>query len=434
MGSDHVCLVHHRTLNCRIQAVLCKDPPKELAFVSFHWHGILEKFVGYRRLRGRVPLRCQLGTACYSDYWQRVTQSLRPLQFTVDDDALVESSPPPPAPQHTPTQCSHGGHWLVTQRRSLPQGSLWAGALDGQRGFHSSTLSWLPSRPCFPCPPLLVLPGITFHVNCCYLVTKSRLTLWARGLCGPPGSSVRGISQASRPEWVTTSFSRGSSWPGGGTHAASLAGAFFTTEPPGKAAPCNALHPRCSQPLPLEEPDIKVFLTKSPKVDSAGAGSQGKAVNSQPVPSISSVCGSGSVPSGMLRQEDKMAAAASDSVLAPEDLKPAVLGGGRSGGAAGEGIFPQALLRKQGEPVSQKALCLVGQGWSHDQHLPQRTLGRRVLGLLASGVGGGPGCWEPEYRATLFPVSAASSPSEIFCGGETSICQCKAGKHNQMCL
>lgn len=167
---------------------------------------------------------------------------------------------------------------------------------------------------------------------------------------------------------------------------------------------------------------------------SAGAGSLGKAVNSQPVPFFSRVCGSGSVPSGMLRQEDKMAAAASDSALAPEDLKPAVLGGGRCGGAAGEGIFPQALLWKQGEPVSQKALCLVGQGWSHDQHWPQRRLGRRVLGLLASGVGGGSGCWEPAYRATVLPVSAASSPSKIFCSGETSICQCKAGIHNQMCL
>ena len=31
--------------------------------------------------------------------------------------------------------------------------------------------------------------------------------------CSPPGSSVRGISQARILEWVASSFSRGSSWP-----------------------------------------------------------------------------------------------------------------------------------------------------------------------------------------------------------------------------
>ncbi|CAI9154862.1 unnamed protein product [Rangifer tarandus platyrhynchus] len=82
-------------------------------------------------------------------------------------------------------------------------------------------------------------------------------------------------------------------------------------------------------PLLLEEPDIKVFLTKSPEVGSAGAGSLGKAVSNQTVPSFSSLCSSGFVPSGMFHEEDKMATAASDSVLAPEDLKPEVLGWGQ---------------------------------------------------------------------------------------------------------
>ena len=35
--------------------------------------------------------------------------------------------------------------------------------------------------------------------------------------CSPPGSSVHGISQARILEWIATSFSRGSSWPGDGT-------------------------------------------------------------------------------------------------------------------------------------------------------------------------------------------------------------------------
>ena len=53
----------------------------------------------------------------------------------------------------------------------------------------------------------------------------------------PPGSSVHGISQAGIPEWVAIFFSRGSSRPRDRTESPaspSLAGRFFTTEPPGK--------------------------------------------------------------------------------------------------------------------------------------------------------------------------------------------------------
>ena len=49
----------------------------------------------------------------------------------------------------------------------------------------------------------------------------------------PPGSSVHGISQERILEWVTTSFSRGSSWSRGWTQVSCISG-FFTTEPPGK--------------------------------------------------------------------------------------------------------------------------------------------------------------------------------------------------------
>ena len=50
----------------------------------------------------------------------------------------------------------------------------------------------------------------------------------------PPGSFVHGISQARLLEWVTISFSRGSSHPRDQTQVPWLAGRFFTTEPPGK--------------------------------------------------------------------------------------------------------------------------------------------------------------------------------------------------------
>ena len=111
-----------------------------------------------------------------------MTQNLRPFQFTVEDDVPLESSSPSPCIS-AHTRYSHVGHWLITQSRSLPRGCLWTGALDGQRGYPLiNTLNRLPSLPCFTCLLLLVLPGITFHVNCCYLVTKSCLTLRAHGL------------------------------------------------------------------------------------------------------------------------------------------------------------------------------------------------------------------------------------------------------------
>ena len=48
--------------------------------------------------------------------------------------------------------------------------------------------------------------------------------------CSPPGSSVHGISQIRILEWVAISFSRGSFE----ATSATLAGRFFTAQPPGK--------------------------------------------------------------------------------------------------------------------------------------------------------------------------------------------------------
>ena len=46
----------------------------------------------------------------------------------------------------------------------------------------------------------------------CVLVTQSCPTLCDPMDCSPPGSSVHGIFQAGRLEWVALPFSRGSSW------------------------------------------------------------------------------------------------------------------------------------------------------------------------------------------------------------------------------
>ena len=64
----------------------------------------------------------------------------------------------------------------------------------------------------------------------------------------PPGSSVHGISQARKLEWVAISFSRGSSQPKGQTHISCIAGRFFATDPPGKPN-CQWTTISPSQPL-----------------------------------------------------------------------------------------------------------------------------------------------------------------------------------------
>ena len=61
-------------------------------------------------------------------------------------------------------------------------------------------------------------------------------------ICNLLGSSVNGISQARILDWVTISFSRGSSQPMDWTHLSCIVGRFFTPEPPGKLALPIATH------------------------------------------------------------------------------------------------------------------------------------------------------------------------------------------------
>ena len=63
----------------------------------------------------------------------------------------------------------------------------------------------------------------------------SRVELYDPKDCGLPGSSVHGMSQARILKWVAISISRGSSRPRDWTEESpTMAGGFFTTEPPGK--------------------------------------------------------------------------------------------------------------------------------------------------------------------------------------------------------
>ena len=78
---------------------------------------------------------------------------------------------------------------------------------------------------------LAVWQKLTQHCEAtvCVLVTQSYLTLRPQD-CGPPGSSVHAILQASILEWVTISDSRGSSRPGDRTWVSCTAGRFFTVQ------------------------------------------------------------------------------------------------------------------------------------------------------------------------------------------------------------
>ena len=64
----------------------------------------------------------------------------------------------------------------------------------------------------------------------CGLVTKSCPTLTTSWTVSRQSPLVHGIFQARTLEWVTISFSRGSSWPRDRTRVSCIAGRFFTTE------------------------------------------------------------------------------------------------------------------------------------------------------------------------------------------------------------
>ena len=66
------------------------------------------------------------------------------------------------------------------------------------------------------------------------LVTQSCLTLCNFMDCSPPGSSVRGILQASTLEWGAVPSFRGSSRPGMEPGSLTLQADYLPSEPPGK--------------------------------------------------------------------------------------------------------------------------------------------------------------------------------------------------------
>ena len=73
---------------------------------------------------------------------------------------------------------------------------------------------------------LLQLPRVCWKVK--VLVTQSCLTLCNSMDCSPPGSSLHGILQARKLEWITIPFSREPSRPKDWTWVSCIAGRFFT--------------------------------------------------------------------------------------------------------------------------------------------------------------------------------------------------------------
>ena len=69
---------------------------------------------------------------------------------------------------------------------------------------------------------------------CVCTLTKSHPTLYNSMHCSLPGSSDYGILQGRILEWIAISLIRGFSQPRDRTQDSSIAGGFFTTEPPGK--------------------------------------------------------------------------------------------------------------------------------------------------------------------------------------------------------
>ena len=125
--------------------------------------------------------------------------------------------------------------WGIGSYCVMPQSGL--GGREGnvsRRVFPLETSVWV-----------LCCSGFSVGGGCCCLAAQSCPTLCnPRGQYSPPGSSVRGISQAGILEWVAISFSRASSWLREWTHVSCIARwifflfffFFLTTEPPGKPA------------------------------------------------------------------------------------------------------------------------------------------------------------------------------------------------------
>ena len=85
---------------------------------------------------------------------------------------------------------------------------------------------YFPDQGSHPDPPALGVHMLATGPTMCWLFNC--VQLWDSMDCSPPGSSVHEILQARVLEWVSISYSRGSSQPRDQTWVPCIAGRFFT--------------------------------------------------------------------------------------------------------------------------------------------------------------------------------------------------------------
>ena len=122
--------------------------------------------------------------------------------------------------------------WVISGQSScLCSYRVWLTALPG--GGHISQPRWIPAWELQGGWQGTLRAGTSSLLSGA-LATQSCLTLCHSVDCSSPGPSVHGILQARILEWVTVSFSRGSSWfmiePG----SPALQADYLPPEPPGK--------------------------------------------------------------------------------------------------------------------------------------------------------------------------------------------------------
>ena len=131
----------------------------------------------------------------------------------------------------------------------------------------NSFLSW---SQCLGCPlncwhghDFWVSPHIPFPWKCACLVNQSCATLCNPKDCSPPGSFVHKIFQARILEWITMSYSRGSSQPRDGTQVFRTGRhILYYQGPPGK--PLNSISSEGSSSITL--PNVGLLQAPSFKV------------------------------------------------------------------------------------------------------------------------------------------------------------------------